>query len=78
MKDSDIMILCADHGNDPVHAGWDHTREYIPAVIFGKAIAAGIDAGTRSSYADVGATAADALGAESAQIGESFLSEILK
>ena len=78
MKDSDIMILCADHGNDPIHSGWDHTREYVPAVIFGKHIAEGKNLGTRSTYADIGATAADALDAEKAQIGESFLAEILK
>ena len=78
MKDSDIMMLCADHGNDPIHAGWDHTREYVPMVIFGKHIAEGRNLGTRSTYADIGATAADALDAEPAQIGESFLSEVLK
>lgn len=38
MKDEDILMLCADHGNDPIHSGWDHTREYVLIMIFAKAL----------------------------------------
>ncbi|QHI73364.1 phosphopentomutase [Aminipila terrae] len=76
MGDEDVLILCADHGNDPVHTGWDHTREHIPVVIYGKEIKEGIDLGVRESFADIGATIAEILEAEKTEIGESFLSLI--
>lgn len=76
MRDEDVLILCADHGNDPVHTGWDHTREHIPVVIYGKEIKEGIDLGVRESFADIGATIAEILEAEKTEIGESFLSLI--
>ncbi len=76
MKDGDLLILCADHGNDPIHHGWDHTREYIPMIAYGKGITPE-NLGTRKSFADIGATIAQILGAEKTSIGESFLHEIL-
>ena len=78
MKPGDVLMLCADHGNDPVHSGTDHTREHIPLVVYGEAIKAGVNLGTRKSFADIGATIADMLGAETTSIGESFAKEILK
>ncbi len=77
MREDDIVILCADHGNDPVHAGFDHTREYIPVVVFGKSIKSGVNIGTRNTFADIGATIAEYLGADNASIGNSFLKEII-
>jgi len=71
MSSEDIMILCADHGNDPVHSGWDHTREYVPVVIYGQDIKSA-DLGVRSSFADIGATICEILGAEKTAVGESF------
>lgn len=76
MNDDDLLMICADHGNDPVHSGWDHTREYVPILVWGKKIKAAVDLGIRSSFADIGATIADYLGAEPTLIGESFLKEI--
>ena len=76
MKPEDILILCADHGNDPVHAGWDHTREYIPVILFGKDIKEGINLGTRKSFADISATIAEYLSVTKSEIGESFYSLI--
>ena len=76
MKASDVLILCADHGNDPAHSGWDHTREYVPLVLFGQPIKAGADLGTRDSFADIGATITEIFQAGKTQIGESFLAEI--
>ena len=76
MGDDDLLMICADHGNDPVHSGWDHTREYVPILVWGKKIKAGVDLGVRSSFADIGATIAEYLDAEPTLIGESFLKEI--
>ncbi len=78
MKDSDVLILCADHGNDPVHSGWDHTREHVPVVITGAEIRSGVDLGIRSSFADIGATVCEMLGAKKTAIGESFFNQIKK
>lgn len=76
MGDEDVLMLCADHGNDPVHAGWDHTREHIPVIIYGKEIKSSVDLETRESFADIGATISEILEAEKTEIGESFLSLI--
>ena len=78
MRDDDILIMCSDHGNDPVHAGFNHTREYIPFVAYGKRIKEGYDLGTRSTYGDIGQTICDILGAAPTAIGTSFKNEILK
>jgi phosphopentomutase len=78
MKPEDILILCADHGNDPVHTGWDHTREHVPVLLYGKSIREGVDLGTRTSFADISATVAEYLGVPKSQIGESFLNLIRK
>ncbi len=77
MGDEDLVILCADHGNDPVHSGFDHTREHIPVVIFGKRVKGGVNIGTRTTFADIGATIAEYLGVDKLKIGESFLEEII-
>lgn len=78
MGDEDILILCADHGNDPTYKGSDHTREYIPIVVYGKNIKEGKAIDVRETFADLGATVADFLGASPAKIGKSFLGEITK
>lgn len=77
LKSDDLLILCADHGNDPVHAGWDHTREYIPMVFYGDQVIRGINLGTRPTFADLGATISDILSAGKTSIGDSFKSLIL-
>ena len=68
-----MLILCADHGNDPGHTGWDHTREHVPLLVYGRGVKAGVDLGTRNSFADIAATIADYLGTEAPSIGSSFL-----
>lgn len=78
MKDEDILFICADHGNDPVHTGWDHTREYVPLVVYGKNVKPGTDLGVRKTFADVGATICDYLGVAPTAIGTSFLKDILR
>lgn len=77
LSDDDIMIICADHGNDPIHTGWDHTREHVPVIVYGKKVKAGVNLGVRGSFADIGATVCEYLGAAPTAIGTSFLSEIL-
>lgn len=74
MKDDDMLVLCSDHGNDPVHCGWDHTREYILGIVAGKNIKQDVNLGTRRSFADIGATITDILteGRKKTSIGESF------
>lgn len=77
MGDDDILMITADHGNDPVADGTDHTREYVPVLAYGKKCKAGIDLGIRESFADVGATVADILNTKMPTIGKSFKGEIL-
>lgn len=77
MNDNDILILCADHGNDPTYKGWNHTREYVPVLVCGKKVKAGINLGTLNSFADIGAAVCEYLGVQNDFHGESFLSRIL-
>lgn len=77
LGDEDVMMICADHGNDPTAKGTDHTREYVPLLVYGKNIKQGIDLGIRESFADLGATICDFLGTKSTGLGKSFKEEIL-
>ncbi len=72
MGAEDLLILCADHGNDPVHSGWDHTREHVPVVVYGAEVKP-VNMGIRDSFADIGATVCEILGAEKTAVGESFM-----
>jgi phosphopentomutase len=73
MRDRDLLIITADHGNDPTFRGTDHTREYAPLLVFGKRARAGINLGDRASLSDIGQTIADNFGLK-LPAGESFLS----
>ncbi len=55
LKDEEILIITADHGCDPTYKGTDHTREYIPILVYGKGVK-GVDLGTRDTFADIAAT----------------------
>lgn len=72
----DVLIITADHGNDPIEEGTDHTREYVPVLVYGKKCKRGVDLGIRKTFADAGATVADLLGVRMPAIGESFKEEI--
>lgn len=73
----DALILTADHGCDPSYYGTDHTREYVPVLVWGERITA-VNIGVRTSFADLAATVCDMLGAEHGEIsGTSFAGEIL-
>lgn len=56
LRPEDMLIITADHGCDPCHKGTDHTREYIPLLIYGGIVKSGINLGTRKSFADISAT----------------------
>jgi phosphopentomutase len=75
MRDDDLMIITADHGNDPTFPGTDHTREYAPLLVFGKTARPGVNLGTRRSLADIGQTIAENFNLK-LTAGESFLREI--
>ena len=77
LGDEDILMICADHGNDPVAHGTDHTREYVPILVYGKNLKQGVNLGIRQSFADAGASVCDFLGIEGPAIGESFLPSVL-
>ncbi len=72
----DLVILTADHGNDPTMPGTDHTREYVPLLAFGPNGAPGVDLGIRETFADIGATIADVFGVAAPEYGTSFLPAI--
>ncbi|MDD5530660.1 MAG: phosphopentomutase [bacterium] len=73
----DILFITADHGNDPTTPSTDHSREYIPILVYGDKIAKGKYIGVRQTFADVGATIGQHFGIKLTQ-GKSFLSQILK
>jgi len=73
MGPEDVLILTADHGNDPAHRGTDHTREYIPILVLGQGIRPGAAIGTRESFADIAATVSELLGIPATPYGKSFL-----
>ena len=75
MRDDDLLIMTADHGNDPTKDGSDHTREYVPLLVYGKLSKAGVDLGTRQSLSDIGQTIAENFNVKISD-GVSFLSEI--
>jgi phosphopentomutase len=75
LRDDDLLIMTADHGNDPTYPGSDHTREYVPLLVYGRSATNGVDLGTRQSLSDIGQTIAENFGLEIAD-GVSFLNEI--
>mgnify|MGYP006286107109 CR=1 FL=1 len=76
LEDGDLLMITADHGNDPTYTGTDHTREYVPLLSFVKGGPVGHNLGTRESFADVGATLGEFFGVDW-QSGTSFLDKIL-
>ena len=76
LRADDLLIITADHGNDPAFRGSDHTREYTPLLVYGKNAKQGVNLGTRESLADIGQTVAENFGLQLID-GESFLRQIL-
>ncbi|MCD6356923.1 MAG: phosphopentomutase [Anaerolineaceae bacterium] len=77
MKDTDIAMIVADHGVDPTTESTDHSREYIPLLVFGKQVKNNVNLGIRHSFADVAATIGEAFSITPPDIGLSFLNEII-
>lgn len=77
MTDNDLLIITADHGNDPTYKGTDHTREYVPLLVYSPRFKqGGKELPLRGTFADIGATIADNFGVKMPQYGTSFLSEL--
>lgn len=78
LKEEDILMITADHGCDPSTPSTDHSREYTPLVIAGAPVKAGINLGTRASFADIAASVLEYLEVPGETAGKSFMNEVLK
>lgn len=78
LEPRDILIITADHGCDPTTPSTDHSREYVPLLIYGPPVRRGIDLGTRDTFADVAASVAEWLGAAPPGAGTSFAAAITR
>ena len=76
MHDEDLLLITADHGNDPTYKGTDHTREYVPLLIYSKQLKNYGSLPIRKTFADLGATIADNFSIEMPQHGQSFLNDL--
>ncbi len=77
LQESDLLFVTADHGNDPTTPSTDHSREYVPVLVAGPHVRPGVDLGVRATFADLGATVADAMGIPWQGPGQSMLGLIL-
>ena len=77
LRDDDLLVVTADHGNDPTTPSTDHAREYVPLLVTGARVRRGYDLGTRKTFADLGQTLAALFGVAPMTHGTSFLPEIL-
>jgi phosphopentomutase len=79
MREDDMLIITADHGCDPATPSTDHSREYVPMLVYGKGVKGGVDLKTRDSFADISATVLDFFGVDQKDTkGTSFLPEVSK
>ena len=76
MTNDDLLLITADHGNDPTYRGTDHTREYVPLLAYSPRFSEGKQLELRSTFADLGATVADNFGVKLPEYGKSFLNEL--
>jgi phosphopentomutase len=78
LQGGDLLVVTADHGNDPTTPSTDHSREYVPILLAGPGVRAGTDIGTRATFADLGQTLADNFGVGPLEHGSSFLHDIVE
>jgi phosphopentomutase len=78
LKKDDVLMITADHGCDPTTESTDHSREYIPLLVFGEEVKANINLGIRNSFSDIGKTTLELLGINNQLYGSAFLSQIKK
>lgn len=76
MRNEDLLIITADHGNDPVHHGTDHTREYVPLIVYSPNMKEGKELPLRETFADIGASAAENFNVNTPLFGKSFLRDL--
>ncbi|MBW8866736.1 MAG: phosphopentomutase [Acidobacteria bacterium] len=76
LRSDDLLVVTADHGNDPTTASTDHAREYVPLMVTGARVRGGVDLGTRRTFADLGQTLAEVFGVAPLAHGTSFLKDI--
>ena len=78
LQEDDLLIITADHGCDPATVSTDHSREYTPMLAYGKKLKKGVNLGTRTSFADIGATVLEWFNLPTDEIyGNGFLKEII-
>ena len=77
LRERDLLVITADHGNDPTTPSTDHAREYVPVFLVGRMVKPGTDIGTRTSFADLGQTVAEIFGVGPLANGTSFLRDVL-
>ena len=77
LRGDDLLVITADHGNDPTTPSTDHSREHVPVLLAGSGVKAGVDLGTRTTFADLGQTLAEMFGVGPLANGTSFLAEII-
>lgn len=76
LQEDDLLIITADHGNDPTYKGTDHTREYVPLLVYSKRFTQGCELDLRETFSDIGATIADNFNLPLPEYGTSFLGEL--
>jgi phosphopentomutase len=76
LRHDDLMVITADHGNDPTTPSTDHSREHVPLLVTGPQVKGGVNLGTRKTFADLGHTIADNFGVGPIHHGTSFLGDI--
>jgi phosphopentomutase len=74
----DLLVITADHGNDPTTPSTDHSREHVPVFVYGPAVQPGVDLGVRQTFADLGQTIAELFGVGPLKHGTSFLTDVLR
>jgi phosphopentomutase len=78
LRPDDLLVVTADHGNDPTTPSTDHSREHVPVMLTGVHVRPGVDLGVRPTFADLGQTLADVFGVPRLDHGTSFLAEIVR
>ena len=76
LRHDDLLVITADHGNDPTTPSTDHSREHVPLLVTGPAVKPGVRLGTRTTFADLGQTIADNFGVGPMTHGQSFLNDL--
>jgi phosphopentomutase len=77
LRDTDLLAITADHGNDPTTPSTDHSREHVPLLMTGARVKRGVDLGTRPTFADLGQTLADNFSVGPLAHGTSFLEDVV-